>query len=195
MRSPIRTPKSDIGVTESRVGISHRAANQISMSIKLSFQGQSFDVQIRARNPSLVCVVDGREVTVTEAPMLSGECSFITIDGQYYQAWRATDGDSVWVHIGGRVFIVDVSNPLDSANSSAQATNEICADMPGMVVELHTETGASVDSGDAIVTIESMKMQIVLHAPRAGIIEKIHQQPDIAFDKGAVLVSLKPAVD
>ncbi len=165
------------------------------MSIKLSLQGQTSNVEIRARNPSLVCSVDDREVTVAEAQILSGECSFITIGGQHYQAWHAPDGDSVWVHIGGRVFIVDVSNPLDSANSSAQATNEICADMPGMVVELHTETGASVASGDAIVTVESMKMQIVLHAPRAGVIDQIHQQPNVAFDKGAILVSLKPVID
>ncbi len=165
------------------------------MSIKLSLQGQTSNVEIRARNPSLVCSVDDREVTVAEAQNLSGECSCITIGGQHYQAWRAPDGDSVWVHIGGRVFIVDVSNPLDSANPSAQATNEICADMPGMVVELHTEIGATVASGDAIVTIESMKMQIVLHAPRAGVIDQIHQQPNVAFDKGAMLVSLKPAID
>ena len=165
------------------------------MSIKLSLQGQTSEVQIRARHPSLVCAVDDREVTVTEAQMLSGECSFITIDGQYYQAWRAADGESVWVHINGRVFIVDVNDPLDRSSSSAEAINEIRADMPGMVVELHAEAGANVSLGDALVTIESMKMQIVLHAPRTGVIDTIHQQPNIAFDKGAVLVSLKPAND
>ena len=165
------------------------------MSIKLSIQGQSYAVGIQARNPNLVCAVDERELTVAEAHALSGECSFITIDGQYYQVWRARDGDSVWVHIGGRVFMVDVANPLDKSGSGDAAQNEIGADMPGLVVELHTEAEATLELGDPIVTIESMKMQIVLHAPRAGIVDKIHHQPNSTFDKGAVLVSLKPPVE
>lgn len=165
------------------------------MSIKLSTMGQSYEVEIRARRPSLVCAIDEREVTIAEAHALSDECNFITVDGQHYQVWRALDGDTVWVHIGGRVFTVEVTNPLLQSTANDDVSNEIRSDMPGMVVEIHASKGATVARGDAIVTIESMKMQIVVHAPRAGTIEQIHYQCNTAFDKGAVLVSLEAATD
>lgn len=165
------------------------------MSITLSVMGESHTVELRARKPTLVCAIDDREVALAEAPGESGECRSIVIDGLHHKVWRALDGDDVWVHIGGRVFVVEVANPLADSNARSEAGNVICADMPGVIVELHTAPGAAVALGDAAVTIESMKMQIVLHAPRAGVIEAIHYQHNTAFDKGAVLISLKPPAD
>ncbi len=165
------------------------------MSIKLSTMGQSYELEIRARRPSLVCAIDSREVTIAEAHALSDECNFITVDGQHFQVWRVLDGDTVWVHIGGRVFTVDVSNDMAQSNLNDESGNEIRSDMPGMVVEIHTSEGATVAPGDAILTIESMKMQIIVHAPRAGKIDRIHFQTNTAFEKGAVLVSLESSTD
>ena len=163
------------------------------MPIKLLNMGQAHEIEIRSRLPNLVCSVDGREVSIAEAQALSRDCSFITVDGQHYQVWRALDGDMVWVHIAGRVLTIELANPSANANLSDETENDICADMPGLVVELHSSVGATIAAGDPLVTIESMKMQIVLNAPRAGVIDQIHHQPNTTFDKGAVLVSLKPS--
>jgi biotin carboxyl carrier protein len=46
-----------------------------------------------------------------------------------------------------------------------------------------------VKAGDKLITIESMKLQVGLVAPRDGTIEKIHVPAETAFDRGATLIS------
>lgn len=165
------------------------------MSFRLSFQGQTYELTIRARRPDLVCAIDGRERCVSETRAQSRNPGSITIDGRHYRVWRSVDGESVYVHMAGRVFTVDLEDPLIRTSSSGNLANEIRADMPGAVIELHAEAGATVRAGDPVITIESMKMQIVLNMPRDGVIDQLHHELNDTFDKGAILVSLVKIVD
>ena len=61
--------------------------------------------------------------------------------------------------------------------------------MPGTVISHHSEVGAEVKAGDRLITIESMKLQVSLVAPRDGVIEKFHVPAETAFERGALLVS------
>ena len=67
--------------------------------------------------------------------------------------------------------------------------------MPGNIVACHTEVGAAVAFGDRLVTIESMKLQMTISAPRSGTVARIHLAENINFERGAVLVSLVPIAD
>ena len=60
---------------------------------------------------------------------------------------------------------------LDARQRDAAATDpELRAPMPGAVVALHVADGATVASGDRIVTIEAMKMEHPVVAPHAGVV-------------------------
>jgi biotin carboxyl carrier protein len=49
-------------------------------------------------------------------------------------------------------------------------STEIIAPMPGKIVRLLVETGATVEKDAGIVVIEAMKMQNEMRSPRAGIV-------------------------
>jgi biotin carboxyl carrier protein len=64
--------------------------------------------------------------------------------------------------------------------------------MPGTVITCHTGAGAEVALGERLVTIESMKLQMTILAPRTGTVARIHVAENVTFERGTVLVSLVP---
>jgi len=49
--------------------------------------------------------------------------------------------------------------------------------MPGLLVKLDVEEGEAVEQGQALCTIEAMKMENILRAERKGIVSKINAGP------------------
>ena len=67
---------------------------------------------------------------------------------------------------------------------------EIQAEMTGTVFRIDTEAGASVEEGDELLILESMKMEIPVEAPRAGRVARIAVEEGQAVEEGDTLVVL-----
>jgi pyruvate carboxylase subunit B len=61
--------------------------------------------------------------------------------------------------------------------------------MPGLVVKVLVEPGATVAAGQGLVVLEAMKMENEIKATAAGIVETVAVKPGVAVEKGAVLVT------
>jgi biotin carboxyl carrier protein len=100
-------------------------------------------------------------------------------------------GETTYIHAFGRTFTLGIINPVEQASQDAGgAGNDAKAPMPGMVVEIHVAPGDQVTKGQAVITIESMKILTVIAAPRDGEIAKINFEPGATFDKNDILVTL-----
>ena len=66
----------------------------------------------------------------------------------------------------------------------------VTSPMPGKVVKVLVEEGATVAEGAPIVVVEAMKMENELLAPRAGTVQKVFVQPGDAVEGGARLVAI-----
>jgi len=68
----------------------------------------------------------------------------------------------------------------------------IKCEVAGKVVRIEAAAGASVAQDDAILIVESMKMEIPLFAPAAGTVKAILvvEGDDIAEDQEAVLLEI-----
>ena len=68
----------------------------------------------------------------------------------------------------------------------------IKCEVAGKVVRIEAATGASVAQDDAILIVESMKMEIPLFAPSAGVIKSIlvAEGEEVAEDQEAVLLEI-----
>ncbi len=67
---------------------------------------------------------------------------------------------------------------------------KVTAGAAGKVVKLDTKPGDAVKAGDAVVTIESMKMEIPVAAPQDGTVASIDCAVGDACEAGQLLATL-----
>ena len=71
--------------------------------------------------------------------------------------------------------------------------SQIGAPMPGLVSELTVSIGQYVEEGDALLTLEAMKMYTIVSAPQAGNVEKIEVAVGSNVETGDLLLNLNPS--
>ncbi|MEW5810223.1 MAG: biotin carboxylase N-terminal domain-containing protein [Actinomycetota bacterium] len=104
--------------------------------------------------------------------VLDGERLSVTIDGVRVEYLIADAGGPIWLSTGGRVTVVEEVHeapvrPDDEHSGDAELTSP----MPGAVVALGVDDGATVTAGTVVVTVEAMKMEHALTAPVDGVAE------------------------
>jgi biotin carboxyl carrier protein len=73
---------------------------------------------------------------------------------------------------------------------AAPDPSQICAHIPGVIVELHVSRGQRVKRGDALVVLEAMKMKNDLTAACDGVIRGIHVEKGQMVARGQLLLEL-----
>jgi acetyl-CoA carboxylase biotin carboxyl carrier protein len=67
---------------------------------------------------------------------------------------------------------------------------QITADMAGTVFQVLVTEGETVEDGQDVVVLESMKMEVPISSPLAGKIAKILVQPGDFVNEGEALIEL-----
>ncbi len=67
---------------------------------------------------------------------------------------------------------------------------EVVSPLPGLVATVHIAVGDAVASGDPVVTLQSMKMEIPITAESDGTVAEILVSEGDEIDTGAVIARL-----
>lgn len=70
------------------------------------------------------------------------------------------------------------------------ARREVKSDVTGTVRSIEARQGAEISKGDALLILESMKMEIVVAAPVDGKVAEIRANVDEFVEEGRILVVL-----
>jgi 3-methylcrotonyl-CoA carboxylase alpha subunit len=163
------------------------------MSYEIRLGHGDLGLDIKARRPALLIALADRLPRLDEFGDADGRFR-INVDGREFSGWRLVTSDRIEIRLDGRSFVFERREGVARADAAAGSGDEIRAEMPGTLVSHHVEVGAEVALGARLVTIESMKLQVTIAAPRAGVVARLHVDAGATFDRGAVLVSLAPAV-
>ena len=107
--------------------------------------------------------------------------------------WVAAAGDERLVFCDGRVHRLRLPDPEhDDASDEAGAGPNLVADLPGKIVRVRVEPGQTVEAGQPLVIIESMKMETELLAAVAGTVGAVHVAAGQVVAKGDALVDIEP---
>jgi len=158
------------------------------MTTQLKLDGRSIALDIAARRPALRLSFGGTSHEVVELPAEDGAFE-LKLDGRVYRGWRCAGEREVYVRLEGRTFVIGLAEAGGAAEAKGKHANAVRSEMPGTVIDIHCIRGDEVKAGDMLLTIESMKLQIGVAAPRDGVIEDIHVAANATFERDALLVS------
>ena len=68
---------------------------------------------------------------------------------------------------------------------------EIKAHITGVVFQIPAKQGDRVGAGDAVIVLESMKMEIPVEAPRAGVVKEIKVSEGQTVQEGETVAVLE----
>ncbi|EAL2656500.1 biotin attachment protein [Campylobacter jejuni] len=80
---------------------------------------------------------------------------------------------------------------FSNSTSSVDAENEVLAGISGNVFKIYVNEGEEVKSGQAIMVLEAMKMEIEVNAPKDGIISELCIKIGDTVNEGEVLAIYK----
>jgi len=100
--------------------------------------------------------------------------------------------DQIIVWLDGRTYsLTRVQKGQTAGQTAASASNEVRALMPGKILRIDVAAGDAVTERQTVVTMESMKMETSLAAPRAGRVSAVKCQVGQAVDMGEILVIIE----
>jgi len=109
-------------------------------------------------------------------------------DGRSEIVYVAGPPENRWAFWNGQVFQTERRNDTVAATTRrGHADRSLTAPMPATVVKVLVTPGSLVRSGDILVVLEAMKMELVIRAPADGRITAVHcqeqdlVQPDTAL--------------
>jgi len=89
----------------------------------------------------------------------------------------------------GELFVFEEPRTL-AAGEGAAADGVICAPIPGRIIAVQVSDGASVVQGQALVTVEAMKMEHTLTAPFDGLVAGLTHKVGDQVSDGSVLLRI-----
>lgn len=135
-------------------------------------------------------IIGEGDALTTRLEHLGGEDYQVVINGKATPVKLVSHGEQTFIHAFGRNFELDVIDPVDRAAEQSGSSSVVKAPMPGIMIEVNVQSGQEVKEGDALLSIESMKIMTVIKAWRDGVIEAVNFAEGDAFDKNAVLVAM-----
>jgi acetyl/propionyl-CoA carboxylase alpha subunit len=123
---------------------------------------------------------------------LAGLRARLHVGAAVHDVVLVADGDQVHLHLDGEIYQVTHRDPVSRyAEAAAQGLGDLAkAPMPGTIVAVRVSAGDVVAAGQALVVIESMKLEMAINAERAGVVERVHVAVGETFERDATLVTL-----
>ncbi|EAI9592658.1 biotin attachment protein [Campylobacter jejuni] len=136
--------------------------------------------------------VNVRKLASIPKPMSADENKFtVAVNGNKYHV-EVSYGFDKDVNVKSVKKVEENKNIISSnSTSSVDAENEVLAGISGNVFKIYVNEGEEVKSGQAIMVLEAMKMEIEVNAPKDGIISKLCIKIGDTVNEGEVLAIYK----
>ncbi|MDB5503952.1 MAG: Carbamoyl-phosphate synthase chain, ATP-binding protein [Tardiphaga sp.] len=137
-------------------------------------------------------VIGEREFAFTSSAAERGRFD-LTLDGSRSHIVAVIEGHELYLRTRNGRFDIHWVDPFGGDDEEQVGEDKIVAPLPGTVVALLAEEGATLEKGAAILTLEVMKMEQTLRAPFAGVLTSIRCKVGDIVQEGVELAVVEPA--
>ena len=99
----------------------------------------------------------------------------IALDGVERRYAVAVTDDAIWISRDGHHLALATHRP--ARDGAATLAGSLEAPMPGTVLLVHVADGDTVTAGQTLLVLESMKMELAITAPHAGVVAGLQLAP------------------
>ena len=163
-------------------------------AVRWRHRGQVQGLSVRELGRGRVQITGSAQTRVALLSRQTDGAVEIEVDGVRHAVHAARCDDQRWhVQVGAvELWLQDASfEPAPRAGQLAGVA-ELRAPFNGKVIAVQAEAGRAVRRGDTLVTLESMKLEHALAAPRDGVVQSIEVQVGQQVGSGRILLSLMP---
>jgi 3-methylcrotonyl-CoA carboxylase alpha subunit len=157
-------------------------------------QGQGAEQKVSLHygsGPSTVSIGE-REFVFAASPVEDSGFD-LTLDGMKTRVVAVIEGHELYLRTRNGRFDLHWVDPFGGETEEQVGEDKIVAPLPGTVVALLAEEGATLEKGAPILTLEVMKMEQTLRAPYAGVLKKIKCKVGDIVGEGVELAEIEPA--
>jgi 3-methylcrotonyl-CoA carboxylase alpha subunit len=116
----------------------------------------------------------------------------LTLDGMRSHIVAVVEGHELYLRTRNGRFDLHWVDPFGGDDEEQVGEDKIIAPLPGTVVALLAEVGATLEKGAPILTLEVMKMEQTLRAPFAGVLKVIKCKVGDIVQEGVELAEVEP---
>jgi biotin carboxyl carrier protein len=162
-------------------------------TLTIQVGGETITLDLERGGPGADAVVAQVEGTRIEAKLdRAGNVWRFALADRTVALTVVRDGSDVWVAVEGEIYRCRAGDdPRGAAGGRAPRNPRVTAPMPGRVLEVLVREGQQVAAGDALVTLEAMKMETVASADAAGRVLRVHVTTGAMVEPGQILVELE----
>lgn len=136
-------------------------------------------------------LIGERELAFAIAPKNGG--FDLTLDGVKSSVAAVISGHELYLRTRNGRFDLHWVDPFGGESEEHVGEDKIAAPLPGTVVAVLAEEGATLEKGAPILTLEVMKMEQTLRAPYAGVLKSIKCKVGDIVQEGVELAVVEPS--
>ena len=164
----------------------------------VSLQGQSHDVTISADKSGASVEIDGQTLRVESDWTPGDPLARLSVDGAPLVLKIGKISGGFRVRYRGADLKVHVRTPRQAELAALMpeklppdTSKQLLCPMPGLVVKIDVAEGDEVQEGQALCTVEAMKMENILRAERKGTVKAINAEAGDSLAVDAVIMEFE----
>lgn len=118
----------------------------------------------------------------------------VTGEGTTRRAFAVRGRSATWVFLDGDVHVISTA-PARARGAAGHDDIGLAAPMPATVVSIAVEPGQRVATGDTLILLEAMKMELSIKAPHDGRVTRIACRQGELVQPGVALVDIAAEVE